>query len=93
MYVKFKFEIVTGLFFYALKKALRKETEIKIEERNPRGGDTICVQESHYPAQSASRETTIPPRIRRLIPKGSRPRNTADSARDIPLTKRPSNKE
>jgi hypothetical protein len=50
-----------------------------------------CVQELHYPAQSANSATTILQRTRRLIRRESRPRNTADSARDIQLIKRPSN--
>jgi hypothetical protein len=60
---------------------------------NRRGGDTLCVQELHYPAQSASSATTTQQRIRRLILRELRPRNTADSARDTLLIRKQSNKE
>ena len=48
-----------------------------------------CVQKSLWHAPSASSVTTILPRIRRLILTEWRRRNTADSARPTPFTRKP----
>jgi hypothetical protein len=49
-----------------------------------------CVQKSLWHARNANSVTTILPRIRRPIPTEWRSRSTADSARLIPFTRKPS---
>ena len=50
-----------------------------------------CVQELLWHVQNANSVTTIPQRIRRLIPIEWKPRSIVSTVRDIQLIKKPNN--